>query len=228
MSEGDRGPLLCAPDAKATLEARNGVEQLDYITELVEVGARELRESHVLELQSIAIRNVYPCGGKYRTALHNVFIAKSPHRLPEAAFVPSLVRDAVDWINRQRGQRSALERAAFALWRFNWIHPFAGGNGRTSRALAYLVVCMDAGRMLPGVPSMPSLIYEHRDDYLLALQRRGCVATKRRPFRRAAARARHTGDRHVSQEDTHAPARERDRSFGLPLSAHGHIGAASA
>jgi Fic family protein len=170
VSQGEEGPLLCAPDAKANLEARNGVEQLDYITELVEAGARELRESHVLELQDIAIRDVYPCGGKYRTALHNVFIANSAHTLPEAAFVPSLVRDAVDWINRQRGQRSALERAAYALWRFNWIHPFAGGNGRTSRAVAYLVVCMDAGRMLPGVPSMPSLIYDHRDDYLVALR----------------------------------------------------------
>jgi fido (protein-threonine AMPylation protein) len=24
-----------------------------------------------------------------------------------------------------------VERAAYALWRLNWIHPFAGGNGRT-------------------------------------------------------------------------------------------------
>ncbi len=170
VSQADHGPLLCAPDEKAALEARNGVEQLDYITELVENGARELRESHVLGLQDIAIRDVYPCGGKYRTALQHVVIANSAHTLPEAAFVPSLVRDAVDWINLGRGQRSALERAAYALWRFNWIHPFAGGNGRTSRAVAYLIVCMDAGRMLPGVPSMPSLIYDHRDEYLVALR----------------------------------------------------------
>ncbi len=149
---GDAGPLLCAPNEKAELEARNGVDQLDYIIELVASGARELRESQVLALQAIAIRDVYPCGGKYRNALHHVYIANSAHELPEAAFVPGLVRDAVDWINVERGKRSALERAAYALWRFNWIHPFAGGNGRTSRAVAYLVVCMDAERMLPGVP----------------------------------------------------------------------------
>jgi hypothetical protein len=29
---------------------------------------------------------------------------------------------------------------------------------------------MDAGRMLPGVPSMPSLIYDQRDEYLVALR----------------------------------------------------------
>jgi Fic family protein len=105
-------------------------------------------------------------GPSGRTA---VFIQNSRHELPEVAFVPSLVRDAVDWINRETA-RSALERASYALWRFNWIHPFAGGNGRTSRALAYLIVCMQEGRMLPGVPSMPSLIYEHRDEYIQVLR----------------------------------------------------------
>jgi Fic family protein len=163
------GPLLCDPARKAQLETRNGDDQLDYITDLVDGGVRELRESHVLALQSMAVREIYPCGGRYRDVTKGVFIQNSKHQVPDAAFVPSLVRDAVDWINRQT-RRSALERAAYALWRFNWVHPFAGGNGRTSRAVAYLIVCMNEGRMLPGVPSMPSLIYEHRDDYIRVLQ----------------------------------------------------------
>ena len=32
------GPLLCDPAMKAELEARNGDDQLDFITELVERG----------------------------------------------------------------------------------------------------------------------------------------------------------------------------------------------
>jgi Fic family protein len=59
------------------------------------------------------------------------------------------VRDAVNWIN-QASERSPLERAGYALWRFNWVHPFRGGNGRTSRAVAYLIVCMAEQMMLPG------------------------------------------------------------------------------
>lgn len=165
----DGGALLCEPERKAELEARNGVDQLDYITDLVDSGAKELRESHVLGLQAIAIRDVYPCGGKYRDATKDVFIQNSKHKVPACAFVPVLVRDAVDWVNRETG-RSALERAAYAQWRFNWIHPFAGGNGRTSRALTYLIVCMAEGRMLPGYPTMPTLIYEARDEYIRALQ----------------------------------------------------------
>jgi Fic family protein len=161
--------LLCEPGKKAELEARNGVLQLDYITELIESGAQDLRESHVLGLQAIAVQDVYPCAGRYRDATKDVYIQNSKHQVPSSALVPSFVRDAIDWVNRET-DRPALERAAYAQWRFNWIHPFAGGNGRTSRAVTYLIVCMSEGRMLPGVPTMPTLIYEHRDEYIRALQ----------------------------------------------------------
>ncbi len=162
--------LLCRREEKAQFETRNGVEQLDYITSLVEGGASELRESHVLTLQQLAVDGIYPCAGKFRDARTNVLITNSDHVLPEPALVQNLVRDACDWINGTKAERSALERASYALWRFNWIHPFSGGNGRTSRALAYMILCMKEGRMLPGVPSMPTLIYDHRDDYILALR----------------------------------------------------------
>jgi Fic family protein len=66
--------------------------------------------------------------------------------------------------------QSPLIRAAYARWRFNWIHPFAGGNGRTSRALAYLVVCIDFGRCVPGSPSIPTRIAALREDYVAALR----------------------------------------------------------
>ncbi len=165
------GPLLCDPAAKASLEGRNGAEQLEYLAYLVDRRTLRLQESHVLELQTIAVRDIYACGGQYRSARFRVEITNSKHVLPEPAFVPSLVREAVRWIN-ENPNVAALDRAAYALWRFNWIHPFAGGNGRTSRAVAYLILCMDMGdgHMLPGVPSMPTLIYDNRDEYLYALR----------------------------------------------------------
>lgn len=164
----DDDKLLCRREQKAALEAANGVEQLRYIEELIDRGVTDLRESHVLELHSLAIADIYGCGGRYRTAVMDVRIRGSAHRIPEAALVPNLVRDAIDSINERRG--NAVERAAYALWRLNWIHPFAGGNGRTSRALAYLLVCAENGSMLPGVPTMPSIIHEWRGEYIAALQ----------------------------------------------------------
>lgn len=43
MSVGDRGPLLCDAAMKATLEARNGAEQIDYIAQIVKAGATKRR-----------------------------------------------------------------------------------------------------------------------------------------------------------------------------------------
>jgi Fic family protein len=163
--------LLCDPSEKAQREADNGVEQIDYIADLVnDKGARELRESHVRGLHALAIQNIYSCGGQYRPTTMEVKIQGSKHTIPDQWQVPGLVRDMVDWNNSTMTTKPALERAAYVLWRFNWIHPFSGGNGRTARALSYLIVCMGNRATLPGVPTMPSLIYAHRADYIAALK----------------------------------------------------------
>ena len=87
------GPLLCPLEKKAELEARNGVEQLDYLSHLVnEYQIKNVRESHVLELHSIAIQDIYPCGGTYRDARHQVFIEGSGHVVPEPARIPMVGR----------------------------------------------------------------------------------------------------------------------------------------
>lgn len=160
--------LLCRPEEKAELEASNGVEQLDYITYLVnELKVTDVRESYVRELKRLAIKAIYPCEDQYRNAIMHVRIHGSAHEIPHESQVPSLVIDLVDFVNDRR--REALERAAYSLWRLNWIHPFAGGNGRTARALAYLIVCIENGATLPGVPSMPALVAQRRDEYVECL-----------------------------------------------------------
>lgn len=163
--------MLCAPEEKAQLEAANGVEQVDYISYLVnELGIEEIRESHVLELHRLAVQGIYPCAGHYRDARRKVHIEGSEHEVPHEALVPGLVRDLLARINGDRAEKPALERAAYVLWRLNWIHPFAGGNGRTARALTYLILCVDMGMMLPGRPSVPTLIYQAREAYVKALR----------------------------------------------------------
>jgi Fic family protein len=160
--------LLCDASEKAEREAANGLEQIEYVSELIQLGALELRESHLLKLHELAVSGIYACAGSYRT--FPVVITNSPHKPPEAWQVKGLSIEAIDWINETRGKRPALERAAYALWRFNWIHPFGGGNGRTSRALAYQIICMQDGVMMPGSPSMPVLIYQNRHEYVRALR----------------------------------------------------------
>ncbi len=164
----DHHPLLCPPEEKAEREGANGLDQIQYISELILSGVSEIRESHVRELHRLAVNGIYPCGGSFRTI--TVSITNSEHKPPHHPLVRAMVADALDWINGSRGTKPALERASYALWRFNWIHPFAGGNGRTSRALAYLIICADEQAMLPGRPNMPTRIHERRTDYIKALR----------------------------------------------------------
>ena len=172
-------PLLCTPEQKPKLEARNGVDQIGYIDYLVRtLQAVDLRESHIQEFHAIAINEIYPCGGRYRDASMDVVIRGSDHRLPTAAQVPSLVTDLITKLNTERESVPALDRAAYALWRLNWIHPFAGANGRTARALCYAVLCMDIGLVPPGTPQFPTAIYEKRNTYVQALKAADAAALK--------------------------------------------------
>jgi len=60
--------------------------------------------------------------------------------------------------------------AAYLMWRMNWIHPFFGGNGRTARAVSYLVLCARLGFVVPGKKTILELILEDRDPYYAALR----------------------------------------------------------
>ena len=68
-------------------------------------------------------------------------------------------------------EQGPVELSAYVMWRVNWIHPFGGANGRTSRAASYLVLLARHGELLPGDP-IPSRLATagHRSDYIAALR----------------------------------------------------------
>jgi Fic family protein len=180
--------LLCAPEEKAQREVNNGLAQLEYIEHLIgTLKITEVRASHVRTLKALAIEGIYPCGDQYRDAFRQVRIEGSRHELPHESRVPSLVDEMVDKLNRDRAAGvPAIERSAYAIWRTNWIHPFPGGNGRTARAVGYLELCIDIGKVLGGEPQFPTLIYDAAGDYTRAL-------------RAADASEKETGEADVSQ-----------------------------
>jgi len=66
-------------------------------------------------------------------------------------------------------ERDALDLAAQALWRLNWIHPFSDGNGRTARAASYVVLNVKLGGLVPGTPTIPEQLLHQRAEYIDAL-----------------------------------------------------------
>ena len=84
-----------------------------------------------------------------------------------------------EYVNDNQG-KSALHWSAYVMWRLNWIHPFAGGNGRTSRAVSYLVLCARLGYKLVGTDTIPEQIVANRQPYYAALDAADAVWAEQR------------------------------------------------
>ena len=74
-----------------------------------------------------------------------------------------------DYVNDHWNESTPIHLASYLMWRLNWIHPFADGNGRTSRIVSYVVLSIRAGSILPGTPTIPDQIVDNRKPYFDAL-----------------------------------------------------------
>ncbi len=163
--------LISDPHKKAEAEARNGLRQYDAGIQSVQValerGEFKLRLSLILALHREALAGISVFAGNFRPA--GVKIEGSKHEPPGAHLVPELVEDLCDYVNGNWNTSTPIHLAAYIMWRLNWIHPFADGNGRTARVLSYVVLSIRAGFVLPGTPTIPDQIVDNRAPYFDAL-----------------------------------------------------------
>lgn len=75
-----------------------------------------------------------------------------------------------EYVNENWKDSSAVHLCAYVLWKLNWIHPFSDGNGRTARAIAYVVLSAKLDSLLPGSPTIPEQIAEDKKPYYTALE----------------------------------------------------------
>ncbi len=165
------GPLAALSEEEIVArEAENGLRQFDRAIELVEsglLGPFRLRPSTIIELNRLAIEGLEPMAGSYRQG--SIDITNSLHVPPPWEDVPELVEDMCDYVNEHLDPVDGLHVSAFVMWRLNWIHPFTNGNGRTSRIVAYVVLCVALGYQLPGLRTVPDLIVADKGPYYHAL-----------------------------------------------------------
>jgi Fic family protein len=163
--------LIIDPVKKAEAEAANGLRQYDYAVQSVyahlERQLFRLRPSLIYAFHREALQGISGYAGLTRPG--HVEIRGSKHEPVGAHRVQELVEDLCDYINSHWEAASALHLAAYVMWRLNWIHPFADGNGRTSRVLSFFVLSMKVGAVLPGTPTLPELVIAHRHEYEDAL-----------------------------------------------------------
>ena len=164
---------LVDPMLRAEREAENGLRQFDIGLAMVEDAIAKgqpfrLRPSHILGLHREALRGLSPYAGNWRPA--GVQIQGSGHEPVEAFRVPELVEEMCDYVNDHREDRTGIHLAAYVMWRLNWIHPFTDGNGRTSRIVSYVVLCIALSSVLRGKDTIPEQIVHNRKPYFDALE----------------------------------------------------------
>lgn len=156
-------------DEVAALEAANALRQFDEMRRQVVSGCSasfRLRPSAIAKLNRIAVEGLRNDAGRYRTT--PIEISGSDHSPPPADQVDELVEEMCDYVNENWGA-TPIHLASYVMWRLNWIHPFSDGNGRTSRVVSYLVLCVRLGFELPGVTTIPARISTNKFPYYDAL-----------------------------------------------------------
>lgn len=88
---------------------------------------------------------------------------------PPPREVPKLTDDLLAWWNHEAARWSPILSSAVIHYRFEEIHPFADGNGRTGRALA-LWELYRRGFDTHHVFSVDEVYWEHRPRYYAALE----------------------------------------------------------
>jgi Fic family protein len=172
-SKAESASLVQNEEARAELEARNALLQFDCVLALVSDYLSNpekqfrLRPSTIQSLHREALKGLSAFAGNWRPA--GVEIGESKHTPPGAHLVAALVEDMCDYVN-ENWSKPAIHLAAYVMWRLNWIHPFDDGNGRTSRAISYLVLCVRSGMQLPGRDTIPEQIATDKKPYYVALE----------------------------------------------------------
>ena len=156
-------------DATTTDRARR--EVLNYFAGLryIEKHAHKkvIEHADVLELHHIVAAHVMDQGlaGRYRTIRVHV----GPYVPPPPEDVSGLMFELFTWWNQAAPALSPVLTSAILHYRFEAIHPFADGNGRTGRALA-LWELYRRGFDTHHIFAVDEFYWEDRPRYYTALQ----------------------------------------------------------
>ena len=128
----EEGRELVASDTRSTREVLNYFAGLRYVEKHAK--KKEIRHEDLFKLHRLLADTVMDQGtaGSYRT----ISVRVGKHSPPAARNVSGLMFELLEWWNKKSVGLSPVLSSAILHYRFEHIHPFADGNGRTGRALA--------------------------------------------------------------------------------------------
>jgi Fic family protein len=154
------------PDLYAKIEEQNLLRQYDLLSNCIDIGLKkgiDAFDKYTLwALNHVAVSNISQFGGRYRE--EPIYVGS--HVPPHFRDVPNQMDRFFSIIHENWTLVDhPTYRAAYALWRLNWIHPFVEGNGRTARAACYYLISLRQNKLLGGRKIVPERIRENRQPY---------------------------------------------------------------
>ena len=128
----EEGRALSAVDERPKREVLNYFAGLRYVEKHSK--KKTIRHEDIFELHRLLADTVMDQGeaGRYRT----IAVRVGKHLPPRAVDVSPRMFELLEWWNKRAAELSPVLSSAILHYQFEWIHPFADGNGRTGRALA--------------------------------------------------------------------------------------------
>ncbi|MCX5724602.1 MAG: Fic family protein [Nitrospirae bacterium] len=161
----EEGRELAGVGTRAQREVTNYFAALRHIEK--QASKKALSHEDILTLHKILAGQVMDQGdaGRYRM----IRVRVGPYSPPPPSEVSGLMFELLEWWNKKSAPLSPVLSSAIIHYRFEAIHPFADGNGRTGRALA-LWELYRRGFDTHHIFSVDEFYWEDRPRYYAALQ----------------------------------------------------------
>ena len=155
--EGKR--VLGAPNE--IKEVKNAIDAYELLLELNPYKPADLLKAHKLMMADLVRES-----GRFRSGGVGVFDGKKCiHLAPPADRVPALMADLFEWVKKTKVH--PLVSSCVFHYEFEFIHPFADGNGRMGRMWQTLLL-MQWNPIFAWIP-VETIVKEHQQEYYAAI-----------------------------------------------------------
>lgn len=161
----EEGQPLSSETERSKREVLNYLAGLRFIER--HLTKKPITHTEVLRLHAIIAADVMDQGqaGRYR----DIRVRVGRYVPPAPELVSGLMAELLEWWNAKSAQWSPVITSAIVHYRFEEIHPFADGNGRTGRTLA-LWELYRRGFDTHHIFSVDEVYWENRPQYYAALE----------------------------------------------------------
>jgi Fic family protein len=154
------GKRVIAPPREIQ-EVKNAIKVYDFFQKWQPASEKDLLAAHEMLMSGLL-----DAPGRFRSGGVGVMAGQEVvHMAPPANRVPLLMRDLLHWVESTR-EHPLISSSVFH-YEFEFIHPFADGNGRMGRLWQTLILGK-WNQLFAHIP-VESLVYQHQQEYYSAL-----------------------------------------------------------